>query len=98
MYVGVAIAASNPDLFEIPFFCFFMTGEARCSEMCPMERECAGIVLFDGVRGPGKSLCAVTRGTIRRNALFFKLLAMIIGMAIRATVMFHRIGKGSFMA
>lgn len=40
----------------------------------------------------------MTGGTIGRNAVFYKLVIMVIGMAISTAVMLNRIGKSRLMA
>ena len=60
--------------------------------MCPGKLEIAGIMLFNGKEGNGKSGCQMAWSTIRRHIVFCELSVMVILMAVNTFLMPHRVG------
>lgn len=91
MNVLMTIITPDPDLPETPFLLFLMAGKAGCRKMCPLQLEIPCIMLFNGKYSSRKPFGCMAAGTVGYNSLFCKLPVMIICVAVKATVMPHRV-------
>ena len=93
MDIRMAVRTTGTDLPETPFPGFFMAGEAGSSQVGACKLEGAAVMLIDGVQGLPESHGGMAFGTVRRAPPPGELTFMIIGMAIRAAVMFQGSGE-----
>ena len=82
--IFMTIDTPDPDLPEVPFPGFLMTGEAGCCQVRPFQVKPALIMLVNRVRNLIEGFGVVTIGTICNNTFLHKLTVMIIFMTIGA--------------
>lgn len=94
----VAICTAGPDLPEGPFLLLLMAGNAGGGKMGPLQAELPAVVTFNGEGRTSKTGRTMAIAAILHHAVADELIFVIIRMAIRAPVVFHRIGDICFMA
>ena len=97
MNIFMTIGATDADFPEAPCRLFLMTFNARGGHVSTLQLELPCIMLVDGEGKKIEALCRMTPGAILHPVLGHELAFMVIGMAIRATVVFDRIGQGCFV-
>jgi hypothetical protein len=97
MYVLMAIHAHGADLPETPFVGFLMTGETGCCQVSACQFEGGLVMPFDGIVRTLKAKGGMAFGTVRRISLPGKLPVVVIGVAVRAIIVFQGIGVAGFM-
>ena len=96
--VKVTVGTTCTYLPETPFCLFLMAFQARGCSMGSLQGEPSCVMLRHCVCKVIKPFNSMTLRTIRRYAVPGKLPAVIIGMAVCASVMFEGVGGFALMA
>ena len=96
--IRMTVGTIQADLPECPFVLLFMTGDAGSRQVSALQGKFPGIMLFEGIGRPLESGSGMAVAAVLRLRFPDKLPFMVIGMAIRAPVVFDRVGYIGLMA